>query len=161
MIFAARSARRSAFAVVLAVSLAFVGFDNAGAAKKPTSCTILKATQIAKVLGEPVTGPNEAGTLGIACDFDIGEGLGEPGGGIAIVSYYDKGLAKGVFASIKSAGEKVAGTKAWWDATAESAMVHKKGKLVGVSLTYTSSTPSTAELQPKMAALALLAAKKL
>lgn len=153
----------------MTVGFALVGIfaGSAPAAKKPKSCTLLTASKISKVLDQPVSGPGEAGTLDIACDFDIGAGLGEPGGGMVIVEYYEKGpIASAVFQSLKAGLEgykppaaRVPGTKVWWDGKAAS--IYKNGQLVSVSISFTNSDPPPETLQPQMVALVKGAAKKL
>jgi len=152
-------------AVVLALALV-AGAGPAGAAKKPKSCTLLKAAQIAKVLEVDVTGPGNSGSLD-ACDFDVGPGLGSPGGGLVIVQYYGKGpLANGVFSAMKDGAEglepgvRVPGTKVWFTPTT-GAWVKKKGKLANVSLSYTGTEPTAEATQDVVVELVELAAKKL
>lgn len=153
-------------AVVLGLALV-VGAGPAGAAKKPKSCTLLKAAQISEVLGADVSGPGGAGTLDIACDFDVGPGLGEPGGGILIVQYYERGpIASGVYSAMKDGAEglepgvRVPGTKVWFTPTT-GAWVKKKGQVVNVSLSYTLSDPPAEATQDVVVELTELAAKKL
>jgi hypothetical protein len=129
---------------------------SAAAAKKPKSCTILKASEIETVVGAPVSGPGEGGTLGIACDFDIGPGLGDSGGGLVILQVYSGTTAKGVW-SAAQAGEKVG--KVYWDAGAEIASGYKKPNMVAASVTYTGGTDS--DVKGKSVALVNLMLKKL
>jgi hypothetical protein len=137
---------------------------SAAVAAKSTrakSCTLLKPAQMAKVLDAEISKALGAGTGGYACSFDIGDGLGEPGGGLVIVTYYEGSLAKGIYQSAKKSGEKIPGTKALWDTNASTAMISKKGKVIAVNVSYTNDSPSTDDLRDEMAELAALGSKKL
>jgi hypothetical protein len=141
--------------------------DAAGAAKRPKSCTLLTAKQISKVLNADVTGPNGAGTLDIACDYDVGPGLGEPGGGLFIVQYYEKGpVGSTVFAQMKKGlegyrdpGTRIPGTPVWWDGA--DAWLKKKGQVVTVGASYTNNDPPPEASQDEFVELVQLAGKKL
>ncbi len=156
-----------AVVVLSSVAVGALAADAVGAAKKPKSCRLLKASQISKVLEQEVSGPGDAGTLDIACDFDIGAGLGEPGGGTVIVQYYKKGpVASTVFAQMqkgtegyKDPGQRVRATKVWWDGA--DAWVRKKGAVVVVGASYTNDDPPPETLQDQMVELAQVASKKL
>jgi hypothetical protein len=150
-----------AVGVAAGVALLATAALPAAAAKKPKSCTLLTNAQMTKVTGATVTGPDITGTGGIACSFNIGAGLGEQGGGMVIVSLYTGSLAKGVYGAAKSGAEKIAGHRALWDGTSQSAMLFKKGKLVAVNVSYTGDNPPPDQLKPQMAQLAELAAKRL
>lgn len=130
------------------------------AKKKATSCSLLTASQIEEVVGTTVTGPGDAGTLDIACSYDIGPGLGDPGGGMVIVQYYSGRLGKGVWSAAKANGEKVG--KYYWDPTAEILTGAKKGKVVGMSVTYTggANAPEHGLVQGQSEQLLTLALKK-
>ena len=153
--------------VAMVVALVLAGAGPAVAAKKkPKSCTLLKSAQISEVIEGEVTGPNGSGTFD-ACDFDVGPGLGRPGGGILIVQYYEKGpVATAVFSAMKDGAEgfepgvRVPGTKVWFTPTT-GAWTKKKGQAVNVSLSYSSDDPSAAATQDAVVALTELAAKKL
>jgi len=155
----------TAAALALAGSMA-VGLESASA-KKAKSCTLLKASEISKVFGVPVTGPGDAGTLDIACSFDIGPGLGEAGGGSLIVQYYKKGpVASTVFSQMKAGtegykdpGKRVAGTKVWWDGA--DAWAEKKGKVVSIGASYTNNDPTPESVQDEVVKLAKRARKKI
>jgi len=143
-----------------------VAASPAGAAKKSKSCKLLKSAQIEKVLGAEVSGPGNSGSLD-ACDFDVGPGLGSPGGGLVIVQYYEKGpLANGVFSAMKNGAEglepgvRVPGTKVWFTPTT-GAWVKKKGQLANVSLSYTGTEPTAEATQDVVVELVELAAKRL
>jgi hypothetical protein len=158
-------------AVMAAVVLALAAFVVLGAAsataKKPRPCTLLKASEISKVFGVTVTGPGNAGTLDIACSFDIGPGLGEAGGGSLIVQYYKKGpVASTVFSQMKAGtegykdpGERVAGTKVWWDGA--DAWVEKKGNVVSIGASYTNNDPTPDSVQDAVVKLAKRARRKI
>ncbi len=162
-----RSRVMAGFVAVAVVGVVAVTGNANAVAKHPKSCTLLKASQIAKVMGVPVTGPGDAGTLDIACSFDIGPGLGEPGGGSFIVQYYKKGpIASVVFAQMKEGtegykepGQRVPGTKVWWDGA--DAWVQKKGKVVSVGASYTNNDPPPDAVKDAVVELAQRASKKL
>jgi hypothetical protein len=100
-----RTARKLAAVIgVVTIALAVVATDVADAATKPKSCTLLKPSQMSKVLGDEVTGPDITGTSGTACSFNIGGGLGEPGGGLVIVTYYSGSVAKARRAAVRLSG---------------------------------------------------------
>lgn len=125
-------------------------------AKKAKPCTILKPAAIEAIVGAPVSAAGEAGTLQLGCDFDVGAGIGEPGGGFVVIQYYEGTLAKSVWAAAKS-GEKVG--KLYWDPVTEIASGFKKGKMIAASVTYT--PPDPADLREQSLALAKLALSKL
>jgi hypothetical protein len=140
---------------------AVISVSPATAAKKPRSCTLLKPTQMAKVLDAEVGTAGKPGTGGYACPFVVGKGLGEPGGGLVVVTYYGTALAKNLWKTTKGSTEAIQASKARFDADAGAAYVYKHRQLVGVSVSFTSNQPSSDELLPQMGALAELAAKKL
>jgi hypothetical protein len=146
---------------VLALQVALIAAP-AGAAKARNACKLLKPAQITKVLGAPAARSDVAGAAvagGESCAFDVGPGLGEPGGGMVVVTYYSGALAKGFATDVKTRSQPL--TKgAVWDPDIESAFVIKRDSVTGVNVSYTSDSPSTEELKPQMAKLAKAAAKR-
>jgi len=147
--------------VALAVSMAAP--PAGGTQKTPKSCKLLKVSKIEQVLGAPATVAEDAGLSVSAgadsCGYDVAPGLGQPGGALVVVTHYKGALADGIAAEFAPRAERLAGG-AVWDPQSEVAYVVKKGKVVGVSVTYTSSDPPASELQPEAAKLAKAAARR-
>jgi hypothetical protein len=134
-----------------------------GAAAAPKACKLLKGAAIRKVLGAPAkVDPDAQGTqIGGAesCAYAVGDGLGEPGGGLVVLTHYTGGVADGIASEFEPRVTPL-GKGVVWDATLDVAYVVKKGNVVGVNITYTSDDPPSAELQSEAAALARAAAKR-
>lgn len=111
--------------------------EPAGAAKLQKACTILKPAEIETVVGIPVGEPDGTGSK-FGCSFDIGEGIGSPGGGLVVTQYQTGAIAKNVWSAAKKNQEKVA--KLRWDPVSGIASGFKKGKLVAVSVSLTGTT---------------------
>jgi hypothetical protein len=130
----------------------------ATAAKELGACKVLKTKQMTKVLGQPVSGPGTPTTN--ACGFDVGPGLGEPGGGLVTVILYRGQLAKSIWAGIEPSTEAIPGTKARYEEEQETAYVNKKKGLVGINLAFTSDDPPSSELRTEAGKLATAASKR-
>jgi hypothetical protein len=129
----------------------------------PRSCKLLKLAKVERVLGAPATVADDAG-LSVAagadsCGYDVAPGLGEPGGALVVVTHYRGPLADGIAAEFGPRAEKLGGGVVW-DPTSAIAYVVKKGKVVGVSISYTSNDPPAIEVQPQAAKLAKAAARR-
>jgi len=109
------------------------------------------------VVGAAVSGPGKGGTLGIGCDFDVGLGIGDPGGGLVVIQVYSGTTAKSVWSAAK-AGEKVG--KVYWDPTSKIASGYKKPNMVAASISYTGGPPES-EVKAASIALVGLTLKKL
>jgi hypothetical protein len=147
----------SALCVLLAVA-AGPAFAKSGS----KACKLLKPAQIEDTLGAPAKRSTAQGTQvagAESCAYDVGPGLGEPGGGLVVITYYSGPIASGVGSDIKSRAERLTGS-AVWDPLIEVAYVVKSKKIVGVAVSYTNQQPSTEELKPAMAELATAAAKR-
>lgn len=111
--------------------------SGAGAEKLQKACTVLSSDEIAAVLPYPVGEPDGSGSK-LGCSFDIGEGLGEPGGGMVITQYHTGSVAKSLWSTAKKSQEKVGQTHTvYWDPGAGIASGFKKGRLFAVSVTIT------------------------
>lgn len=110
---------------------------GAGAEKLQKACRVLSPDEIAAVLPYPIGEPDGSGSK-VGCSFDIGEGLGEPGGGLVITQYHTGSVAKSLWAMAKKSREK-AGQRhtVYWDPVAGIASGFKKGQLFAVSVTIT------------------------
>ena len=154
--------RPLAAVVVVAASALALGLP-AGAVSTTKTCKLLKAAKVAKVLDAPAAvdpdgGDGPASGIG-TCSYDVGPGLGEPGGALVIVTYYTGALADNTAAEFKSRATSLS-KRVVWEPNLEVAYVVKKGKLVGVNIAYTSSDPPATELQDEAAALARAAAAR-
>lgn len=136
----------------LALGLGMVTTPPAGAAKKPTACTILASGAIAKIVGAPVSA-GDPGSGGYGCGFDVGPGLGEPGGGLVVLQLYTGPMASSIFSAAKS-GEKVG--KVYWDPLTGIATANKKGVTIGASYSIT----GTKAAEHKDQAIALVEAAR-
>lgn len=108
--------------------------EPAGAAKLQKACTILKPAEIETVVGIPIAEPDGTGSKS-GCSFDIGDGIGSPGGGLVVTQYQTGAIAKNLWSEAKRNQEKVA--KLRWDPVSGIASGFKKGKLVAVSVSIT------------------------
>jgi hypothetical protein len=118
----------------LAGTLAASPAEPAGAAKLQKACTILKPAEIEAVVGIPIGEPDGAGSK-FGCSFDIGEGIGSPGGGLVVTQFQTGVIAKNLWSAAKKNQEKVA--KLRWDPVSGIASGFKKGKLVAASVSIT------------------------
>lgn len=126
------------------------------------ACKLLKPAQIEKVLGAPAAKSDAEGTQvagAESCAFDVGPGLGEPGGALVIVTYYSGPIARGIGADIETRAEPIS-KGVVWDPLISGAYVIKPKKIVGVSVSYTSDDPPPDELRPETAELTKAAAKR-
>jgi hypothetical protein len=119
---------------LLAGTLAAPTAEPAGAAKLQKACTILKPAEIEAVVGIPIGEPDGAGSK-FGCSFDIGEGIGSPGGGLVVTQYQTGVIAKSLWSAAKKNQEKVANLR--WDPVSGIASGFKKGKLVAASVSIT------------------------
>lgn len=128
----------------------------AGAAKLQKACTVLTPAQIESVLGIAAGPPDGSGSKA-GCSFDLGDGLGKPGGGLLVTQHYTGSLAKNLWSTAKKSQEKVG--KAYWDPVAGIASASRKGQLVAVSISLTGAR--SADYRTEAVELANLAAKRL
>jgi hypothetical protein len=152
----------SALLLSIAVVVTAAASPVAAGSGSRKACKLLKPKQIEKVLGaeaqrSKVEGTQVAGAE--SCAFDVGPGLGEPGGGIVVVTYYSGPIAPGIAADVETREEPLA-KGVVWDPLVEVAYVIKADKVVGVNVSYTNRDPSTEELRPDMAKLARAAFKR-
>lgn len=126
-----------AVASLLVGTLAALAAEPAGAAKLQKACTILKPAKIEAVVGLPIGEPDGTGSK-VGCSFDIGEGIGSPGGGLVVTQYHTGAIAKNLWSAAKKNQEKVG--KLRWDPVSGIASGFKKGKLVAVSVIITGTT---------------------
>jgi len=148
---------------VLVVVAVVVGASPVAAGSGSSkACKLLKPAQIEKVLGAEAQRSDTEGTQvagAESCAFDVGPGLGEPGGALVVVTYYSGPIVQGIGADLETRAEAL--TKGVvWDPLVEVAYVVKPKKIVGVNVAYTSGDPSTEELMPDVAKLAKAAAKR-
>ncbi len=146
----------------LAVLVAGAAVPAAAGSGSRKACKLLKPAQIEKVLGAPAAKSDVEGTQvagAESCAYDVGPGLGEPGGALVIVTYYSGALAKGIGADIKTRAEPLS-EGVVWDPLVAGAYVVKPKKVVGVSVSYTSSDPPADQLQPETATLTKAASKR-
>jgi hypothetical protein len=155
--------RRSIAVLALLAAIALGVHDPAGAASSPKICKALRTATIEKVLGAPAKVDRDAQGTQIAsaqsCAYSVGPGLGEAGGGLVILTSYKGGVADGIAAEFEPRATSL-GKGVVWEPTLEVAYVVKKGKVVGINITYTSSDPPSSELQDEAAKLARAAAKR-
>ena len=116
----------------------------AGAAQLQKACTVLTPAEIEAVVGIPIGGPDGAGSK-YGCSFDIGDGIGSPGGGLVITQYQTGPVAKTLWSAAKKSQEKVG--KVYWDPVAGIATGFKKGKLFAASVTVTGTDDSEHQAQ--------------
>ncbi len=151
----------STWAVVAVVTVVAASPAAAGSGSRK-ACKLLKPAQIEKVLGAEAQRSDTEGTQvagAESCAFDVGPGLGEPGGALVVVTYYSGPIVSGIGGDLESRAEPL--TKGVvWDPLVEVAYVVKPKKIVGVNVSYTNRDPSTEELMPDMAKLAKAAAKR-
>jgi hypothetical protein len=148
--------------LVLTVTATLAAATGVSAAAERKACKLLKPAAIEKVLGAPAARSDTEGTQvagAESCGYDVAPGLGEPGGALVVVSYFSGPVASGVGADIKTRAEAIS-HGAVWDPLVDAAYVIKSKRVVGVSVTYTSSDPPAEELKPEMAKLAKAAFKR-
>lgn len=109
------------------------------AAKLQKACLVLTPAEIEEVIGIPIAEPDGAGSK-VGCSFDIGDGIGSPGGGLVITQYQKGAVAKSLWSAAKKNQEKVG--KLYWDPVSGIASGFKKGKLVAASVTITGTDDS-------------------
>ncbi|MFA5885051.1 MAG: hypothetical protein WDA60_14465 [Acidimicrobiia bacterium] len=141
--------------VALGVSVVAVGAGPTGAAKLQKACRVLTPAEIETVVGIPIGEPDGAGSS-FGCSFDIGDGIGSPGGGLVITQYQTGNLAKNLWGAAKANQERVG--KLYWDPTSGIASGFRKGKLFAVSVTITGT--DDAEHQAEAVELVNLGLKK-
>jgi hypothetical protein len=159
-----RAAAHLSLAVFASAALLVAGATRPAAAGSGSrkACKLLKPAQIEKVLGAPAAKSDLEGTQvagAESCSFDVGPGLGEPGGAHVVGTYYAGPIARGIGADIKTRAEPLS-KGAVWDPLISGAYVVKPKKIVGVSVSYTSSDPPADELQDEMAKLAKAGSKR-
>lgn len=119
--------------VVLALAGGPGGATVAAKKKKIKACALLTVDEVdAVVAGEPVSNPtpSKSGPASV-CDYDIGEGLGSPGGGLVTVQVYTGTVGKSILGAAKT-GEAVGSV--YWDPTGAIATGAKKGTVVAASV---------------------------
>ena len=150
-------------ALLLSAVLVVAGAGPAGAGSgNAKACKLLKPAQIEKVLGAPAAKSDVEPTQvagAESCAYDVGPGLGEPGGGMVIVSYYSGPIAQGIGADLETRAEPVS-KGVVWDELIAGVYVVKPKKIVGVSISYTSNDPPAEELKPEAAKLVKAASKR-
>jgi hypothetical protein len=151
-----------ALLLAVAVLVAAAASPAAAGSGSRKACKLLKPKQIEKILGaeaqrSSVEGTQVAGAE--SCAYDVGPGLGEPGGGLVVVTYYSGPIAPGIAADVETREEPLA-KGVVWDPLVEVAYVIEADKVVGVNVSYTKRDPSTEELKPDMAKLARAAFKR-
>lgn len=159
-----RTTTHAPLALLVSVTVCVAGAATPAAAGSGSrkACTLLKPAQIEKVLGAPAAKSDVEGTEvagAESCSYDVGPGLGEPGGALVTVTYYSGALAKGIGADIKTRAEPIS-KGVVWDPLVAVAYVVKPKQVVGVSVSYTSSDPPADQLMPETAKLAKAAAKR-
>lgn len=120
--------------VAVGVAAIAVSAGPTGAAKLQKACRVLTPAEIETVIGIPIGEPDGAGSK-LGCSFDIGDGIGSPGGGLVITQYQTGNLAKNIWSATKANQEQVG--KLYWDPASGIASGFRKGKLFAVSVTIT------------------------
>jgi hypothetical protein len=130
--------RRTAGVVATVVLLGLVSVSAGDAAvgtkkKKPAPCKLIPLDRVdAIVPGEPVSNPTPTKAGGVpVCEYDIGEGLGSPGGGLVVIQVYSGVLGRNILAAAKK-GEAFG--SAYWNPTTAIAIGGKKGTVVAASV---------------------------
>jgi hypothetical protein len=125
--------------------------------KKVTACKLMTVDQIdAIVAGEPVGRPNASSVpQGSVCDYDIGEGIGTPGGGSIVVQVHTGTVGKNIFNAAKK-NEAVGSV--YWNPETTIATGRSHGATVSVAVSVMGT--SGADHRDEAVALVTRALKK-
>lgn len=103
------------------------------AVKKSTACSLLTSEQVSTIVGAPVGAPTPSKSGGVSvCDYDIGDGLLSPGGGLVVTQLYRGVLGANIFSAAKNTDEKVGAV--YWNAESGIATARRKGATIAGSI---------------------------